>query len=92
VVVPIAPTAINSGASARYRFSRLCFKADVIEPPGEQDVFEVATPHGTFRMTKAKFYADFPNVVASSSYREGRIYHYPKVPKVALKYLVSVNE
>lgn len=39
--------------AASYRSSRLCFKANVIEPLNPQDVFEVTTPTGIFRMTKA---------------------------------------
>ena len=50
------------------------------------DVFEVITPEGVFRMTKREFYRDFAGVVASKSYTEGRIYHFPKVPARALRY------
>ena len=39
-----------------YTFSRLCFKADVIESLDDNDVFIVHTPDGSFRMTKADFY------------------------------------
>lgn len=82
-----ASTAARSVAS--YRFSRLCFRADVIEPLRDDDVFEVITPVGRFRLTKGEFYRAFPSVVASKSYRERRIYHYPKVPAVALRYRCS---
>ena len=74
---------------ASYPFSRLCFKADIIEPLGLDDTFEVVTPVGTFQMTKREFYADFSNVVASASYRESRIYHFPRPPRRALKYLIA---
>jgi len=53
-----------------YQFSRLCFKASVIERLGDDEPFQVITPVGTFRFTKGEFYRDFPNVVASSSYRD----------------------
>jgi hypothetical protein len=82
----ITPTADSANVAATYRYSRLCFRADVIEPLQDDDVFEVVTPEGRFRMTKAEFSRAFPGVVASRSYREGRIYHYPKVPQAALPY------
>src|SRR5262249_46286006 len=72
-----------------YEFSRLCFKADIIEPLSDQESFRVITPGGTFQMTKADFYRDFANVVKSRSYREGGIYHYPTVPQKALRYRVG---
>ncbi len=74
---------------ASYRYYRLGFKADVIEPLGEREVFRIVTPEGTFQMTKRDFYRDFPNVVQSRSYRENGLYHYPEVPGKALKYRVS---
>jgi curved DNA-binding protein CbpA len=72
-----------------YEFSRLCFKADVIESLSDQGSFRVVTPVGIFQMTKADFYRDFANVVRSRSYREGGIYHYPTVPQKALGYQVG---
>jgi hypothetical protein len=72
---------------ATYEFSRLGFKADVIEPLRDRDSFRVVTPVGTFQMTKAEFYRDFANVVRSRSYRDRGLYHYPTVPEKALKYL-----
>jgi uracil-DNA glycosylase len=74
--------------AATYQYSRLCFKADIIEPLSPLSQFRVVTPIGTFQMSKADFYQDFPNVVASTSYRLYRIYHYPTVPRVAWKYRV----
>lgn len=71
-----------------YRFSRLCFKADVIEPLQVDDLFEVITPDGVFRMTKRDFYAAFPRVPLTKSYQADRIYHFPKIPKAALPFLV----
>ena len=72
---------------ASYEFSRLGFKADVIEPLGPRDRFRIVTPEGTFEMTKADFYRDFANVAKSMSYRERGLYHYPATPQKALKYL-----
>lgn len=81
----------QSTAPASYRFSRFCFKADVVEPLNMGDTFEMITPAGVFRMTKAEFYRDFDNVVASRSYQEGRIYHYSRPPRKALRYRVPVE-
>ncbi len=75
--------------AATYTYSRFCFKADVIERLGMDEAFRVVTPMGTFQMTKAEFYCDFPKVPASKSYRVDRIYHYPKLPERALRHLVS---
>ena len=88
--VPGTPPASSDtpGVAASYRYSRLCFRADVIEPLDDNDVFEVVTPEGRFRMTKAEFRRSFPKVIASNSYREGRIYHYPRVPVLALQFRV----
>lgn len=70
-----------------YEFSRLGFRADVIEALGLSDRFRIVTPEGTFEMTKADFYRDFSNVAKSMSYRGRGLYHYPVTPKKALKYL-----
>jgi hypothetical protein len=70
-----------------YEFSRLGFRADVIEPLSPSDLFRIVTPEGTFEMSKADFYRDFANVVRSMSYRERRLYHYPRTPEKAFKYL-----
>ena len=70
-----------------YEFSRLGFKADVIEPLAPNDRFRIITPEGTFEMTKAEFYRDFANGAATMSYRERGLYHYPRTPEKALKYL-----
>ena len=88
--VPRTPPASSDtpGVAASYRYSRLCFRADVIEPLDDNDVFEVVTPEGRFRMTKAEFRRSFPKVIASNSYREGRIYHYPRAPVLALQFRV----
>lgn len=72
-----------------YTYSRLCFKADVIEPLKDNDSFIVHTPEGTFKFTKADFYTVFSNVIETKSYQEGRIYHYKYPPKRAYPFLVS---
>ena len=70
-------------------YSRLCFKADEIEPLKENDSFIIKTPQGTFKFTKADFYREFSNVIKTKSYQEGRLYHYPTTPKRALQFLIS---
>lgn len=74
-------------AMVEYSFSRLCFKADLIEPLNENDSFAVHTPEGTFQMTKAQFYETFPNYVRSKSYKDNRIYHVSPTPQIAYKFL-----
>lgn len=81
----------ESQPRASYRASRLLFRRDVIEPMDDDDPFEIVTPHGTFVMTKEQFYTVFPNVCQSMSYRERGVYHYPTVPKAALKFVVSTH-
>ena len=54
-----------------YTSSRLCFKADVIEPMKENDSFVIHTPDGVFMFTKADFYRVFSNVIETKSYQEG---------------------
>jgi hypothetical protein len=71
-----------------YRYYRLGFKKDEIEPLAAEDHFTVITPVGTFRMTKAEFYSTFSNVIRTRSYRVGGLYHYPTVPQKALRYLI----
>ncbi len=69
------------GNIASYVSTRLHFKAKVIEPLGMSEAFEVVTPVGTWRMSKADFYRVFPNVVASESYSGPKQeYHYPQAP------------
>ena len=72
-----------------YSYYRLCFKADIVEPLNDTDIFAVHTPEGTFQMTKAEFYRVFSNVVNSRSYKEKGIYHYPTIPAKALEFLIS---
>lgn len=77
-----------TGASSVYSSSHLSFRRDLIEPLADDDVFEVATPAGRFRMTRAEFHATFPEVVTSSSYRDRGLYHYPMIPYKAFRFLV----
>ena len=70
-----------------YKATRLLFRAEVIEPLEDSDVFRVHTPEGTFSMTKADFYRVFSNVVKTKSYRDRGIYHYPITPAKALQFL-----
>ncbi len=78
----------GESAMVSYRFSRLCFRRDVIDSLGIGESFRIITPIGTFQMTRADFYRDFQNVVVSRSYRIGGVYHYPKVPSRAEQYRV----
>ena len=72
-----------------YSFSRLCFKADIIEQLHDTDAFSVHTPSGTFCMTKAEFYNVFDNVVKTKSYIEKGVYHYPTIPAKALVFKIK---
>ena len=72
-----------------YTSSRLCFKADLIEPLKDNDSFIVRTPNGTFKFTKADFYRVFSNVVETKSYQEGRMYSCKCPPKRAMQFLIS---
>lgn len=63
------------------------FRRDTIEPLSHDTMFEIETPAGTFRMTKGQFHADFPEIVASVSYRDLGLYHYPMIPYKAFRYL-----
>lgn len=89
------PRALSGGRQAgaapvaRYPFTRLGFKADLIEPLSLADEFRVDTPVGSFQMSKQDFYDVFANVVASSSYRDAGLYHYTKVPVKAHRFLVK---
>jgi hypothetical protein len=80
------------GLAAFYAFSRLCFKANVIEPLSMSDRFGVVTPIGTFVFSKKEFYEEFPGVVASASYRVSGQYHFPKPPARAMRFVVDGND
>lgn len=83
------PPSNSSQFAVTYQFSRLCFKADLIEPLKLDQAFCVVTPVGTFVMTKREFYENFPNVLSSQSYRVRKIYHYPTLPQKALPFKVK---
>ncbi len=72
-----------------YTSSRLCFKADLIEPLKDNDSFIVHTSNGTFKFTKVDFYRAFSNVIETKSYQEGRMYSYKYPPKRAMQFLIS---
>jgi hypothetical protein len=86
-----APTSAGT-PKASYRASRLTFKSRVIEPLDWGEVFRVVTPIGTFEMTKADFYAAFPRVRLTVSYRERGIYHFPVLPKAAERFRLEEHE
>lgn len=72
-----------------YRYSRLTFHRDSIEPLKSDDVFRVETRDGVFEMSKADFYQTFPNVVRSSAYKDNGYYNYEPVPEKAKRFLVK---
>ena len=72
-----------------YEFSRLCFRSDLITPLTEKETFRVTTPVGIFQMSKAEFLKIFGHVTLTRSWRQGGIYHYPKVPQKAEQFLVG---
>ena len=74
-----------------YSSSRLCFKADIIEPLNDNDEFAVHTPFGVFQMTKAEFYETFPNIVKTESYQKNRIYSMKNPTKKALRFLTNAK-
>jgi hypothetical protein len=75
--------------SASYEFRRLCFKKRIIDGLGQDDLFRVDTPMGSFEMTRAQFERDFRNVLDSESYKQTGMYHYPKIPQKAERYRCS---
>lgn len=85
---PARDAGVGQGATVTYRATRLLFKHDLIEPLPDSGRFRVQTPVGDFEMTKAEFYAEFPGVTASRSYREGGVYHFPTPPKRAERFRV----
>lgn len=76
--------------SVRYASTRLTFKRDVIEPLSDDASFEVETPEGLFRFTKAEFHREFPGVAGSVPYRESGTYDFAKPPRRARPYMVTV--
>ena len=80
---------IKENSMIEYSSSRLCFKADVIEPLNNYDIFAVHTPCGVFQMTKAEFYNTFPNIVKTESYRKGRLYSMKSPTRKAMQFLTD---
>ena len=78
---------ITDGANG-YASNHLTFRRDMIDALRDEEIFEVATPAGRFRMSRADFYAHFPEVTGSSSYRDLGEYHYPMIPYKAFRFLV----
>ena len=74
-----------------YSYSRLCFKADIIEKLNDNDEFAVHTPFGVFQMSKADFYETFPNIVQSESYQKNRIYSMKNPTKKAMRFLTNAS-
>jgi hypothetical protein len=74
-----------------YSFSRLCFKADIIEQLNDNEKFAVHTPYGVFQMSKAEFYETFPNIVKTESYQKNRIYSMKHPTKKAMRFLTSAT-
>ena len=74
-----------------YRYSRLTFRRDSIEPLKPNDVFRVETPVGAFEMSKSGFHQTFRNVTQSRSYCVNGLYNYTTVPKKAERFLVDTD-
>ena len=74
-----------------YAFSRLCFKADIIEQLNDNDEFAVHTLFGVFQMSKAEFYETFPNIVKTESYQKNRVYSMKNPTKKALRFLTNAK-
>ena len=75
----------------QYSSSRLCFKADVIEPLNYDDIFAIHTPVGVFQMSKAEFYKTFPNIVKTASYQKGRLYNMKTPTRKAMQFLTDAT-
>ncbi len=71
------------------KYSRLTFVRDYIEPLGLDDIFRVETPAGVFEMSKRDFYAAFPGVVESRSYKDSGYYNYIVPPRQADSFRVD---
>ena len=84
-----SPANGRAAPTASYKFSRLCFKRDVIEALAPRDSFRVETPIGTFQMTQADFHRVFPNVTQSRSYLDGGLYHYRTLPSQAEQFRIA---
>lgn len=73
------------------KYKRFTFKAKVIEPLANNEVFRIECRDGNYEMTKAQFHSEFPDVVNSKSYSQseyGFTYNYPKAPPTAHRFIV----
>ena len=74
----------------RYYSNRLIFYRDIIEPLGDNDIFECITPEGTFAMSKKDFYRVFSNVANNvTCYIHDGKYSYSKTPEKARQFLIK---
>jgi len=87
----VQQTAKAGQPKAIYESTRFCFKRAPIERLAPQERFRMITPVGVFEMSKADFYHEFPNVVASESYKKG-VYHYPQLPSKAESFRVYAGQ
>jgi hypothetical protein len=81
-------TAKTGQPATIYEATRLTFKRELIERLGPEEQFRVITPIGVFQMSKGEFYREFPNVVASESYKNKGVYSYPQLPSKAEEFRV----
>jgi uncharacterized protein (DUF1697 family) len=81
------PVSITETACA-YEAKHLTFRRDPIDALRNEELFEVITPAGRFRMSRGDFYTQFSEVANSSSYRQLGEYHYPMIPYKAFRFLV----
>jgi hypothetical protein len=85
----VEDTQMDRHPRVTYRYSRLTFHRDSIEPLADDDLFRIETPLGNFELTKKDFYVTFPRVVQSISYLANGLYNYKKVPNRAMRFLVG---
>lgn len=82
----------NEKLKVTYKYTRLCFLAEMIEPLNSKESFRIICSEGIFQMTKEEFYREFQNVIQSRSYSEKGVYHYPKPPHKAFRFLIKNEE
>ena len=85
---PVAGDPAPGRVARAYGATRFTLKRDVIESLGPGEVVRIETPSGGFELTKAQVYEAFPRAVQSRSYREGGVYHWPRVPRAAERFRV----
>lgn len=71
-----------------YRYTRLCFIREKIDPLGPEDSFRIICDDGIFQMTKNEFYEVFNNVIATRSYKANGLYHSPSPPRKAKQFKI----